>query len=136
MVRKFPSPYGEEVSATVTADLADHMQFIGMFPSPYGEEVSATIQMGVEEKLIEKFPSPYGEEVSATHLDMDEVDKEFWFPSPYGEEVSATKIAIGYIVGGRKVSVPVRGRGKCNSITKLAKVTTITYRFRPRKGKR
>ncbi len=36
------------------------------------------------------------------------------FPSPYGEEVSVTSNLHGCIPGNSKVSVPLRGRGKCN----------------------
>ncbi len=37
-----------------------------MFPSPYGEEVSATQNSMFPELSVYLFPSPYGEEVSAT----------------------------------------------------------------------
>ncbi len=40
IVPTFPSPYGEEVSATCFG--AGLMTEEDMFPSPYGEEVSAT----------------------------------------------------------------------------------------------
>ncbi len=67
------------------------------FPSPYGEEVSATTKLKVCPLLCTKFPSPYGEEVSATGRGSIHRHHRFFaaaeFPSPYGEEVSATRLA-------------------------------------------
>ncbi len=87
----FPSPCGEEVSATQKEELPTiftvyqvsvplrgrgkcdiiclekvNDNFI-LFPSPCGEEVSATLVCSDSRSAAEKFPSPCGEEVSATH---------------------------------------------------------------------
>ncbi len=61
-----------------------------LFPSPDGEEVSATAY--AEQKRLERatFPSPDGEEVSATVLLFQGRVRPNKFPSPDGEEVSAT----------------------------------------------
>ncbi len=45
-------------------DLYDSWDIV--FPSPCGEEVSATAAQDVRVLDIIEFPSPYGEEVSAT----------------------------------------------------------------------
>ncbi len=88
---RFPSPDGEEVSATCRKD-GGSAESGGRFPSPDGEEVSATriIQAEAEAKASWKFPSPDGEEVSATVHSWAALACPPAFPSPDGEEVSAT----------------------------------------------
>ncbi len=60
-------------------------------------------------------PSPYGEEVSVTSGLHDRRHSDYMFPSPYGEEVSVTGKGVGRRYFRPAVSIPLRGRGKCNS---------------------
>ncbi len=64
------------------------------FPSPDGEEVSATDSLIKSWIFSHTFPSPDGEEVSATHALAANIVLGLKFPSPDGEEVSATGNAL------------------------------------------
>ncbi len=89
----FPSPDGEEVSAT-GGRIIDVSTAAAMFPSPDGEEVSATDSLIKSWIFSHTFPSPDGEEVSATHALAANIVLGLKFPSPDGEEVSATSLTL------------------------------------------
>ncbi len=60
------------------------------------------------------------------------------FPSPCGEEVSVTipPLSCGLLKFLSDVSVPLRGRGKCNTTNGLYLDLRTLRRFRPLAGKR
>ena len=85
---------------------------------------------------ISKFPSPCGEKVGVTPSDSDFDTAGATLPSPCGEKVGVTEKRMGvYDICSFVVSVPLRGKGRCDLMF-FGAFSLSFICFRPLAGKR